>query len=59
MSALGVSTEVITIGLGVDLAPIRANAVAPGTGDIPLLRALVGSDSSNKKYIAIDNCFQL
>ncbi|KAH8705965.1 hypothetical protein BGW36DRAFT_422489 [Talaromyces proteolyticus] len=44
LTALGASTEGVAKGLAVDLAPIRVNAVAPGTVDTELLRALAGPD---------------
>lgn len=44
LSGFGASTEGVVKGLAVDLAPIRVNAVAPGTVDTELLRALAPPD---------------
>lgn len=44
LTAVGAATEGIARGLAVDLAPIRVNAVSPGTTDTELLRALAGPD---------------
>lgn len=44
LTAIGASTEGIARGLAVDLAPIRVNAVSPGTTDTELLKALAGPD---------------
>jgi NAD(P)-dependent dehydrogenase (short-subunit alcohol dehydrogenase family) len=44
LTAIGSSTEGLAKGLAVDLAPIRVNAVSPGTTDTELLRALAGPD---------------
>ena len=44
LTALGASTEGLVRGFAVDLAPIRINAVAPGTVDTELLAQLAGPD---------------